>query len=66
MDHCKCAAKLGDFYLHNEPGGAFYPTSEEEAKDITLYELKIDEKIQVDASYITNDMDFIPRYAKRI
>lgn len=27
MNHCEhCRAKLGDFYMHNEPGGAFCPT----------------------------------------
>lgn len=28
MNHCQyCGAKLGDFYMHNEPGGAFLPDS---------------------------------------
>jgi hypothetical protein len=36
MNHCSCGAKLGDFYLHNEPGGAFFPTSESTAREIEL------------------------------
>jgi Domain of unknown function (DUF5710) len=32
MNHCHhCGAKLGDFYMHNEPGGAFFPESYEDA-----------------------------------
>ncbi len=31
INHCEhCNAKLGDFYMHCEPGGAFYPTSDQE------------------------------------
>jgi len=37
MNHCKhCGAKLGDFFMHNEPGGAFFPTTEGAARGITL------------------------------
>lgn len=33
MNHCaRCGAKLGDFYLHEEPGGAFLPMTPEEAQ----------------------------------
>lgn len=33
MNHCEhCQTKLGDFYMHNEPGGAFYPDSYEDAQ----------------------------------
>lgn len=39
MNHCSCGAKLGDFYLHNEPGGAFFPTSETVARDIELKQI---------------------------
>jgi hypothetical protein len=37
MNHCRhCGAKIGDFYMHDEPDGAFFPTTENEAKNITL------------------------------
>lgn len=29
MNHCQhCAAKLGDFFMHNEPGGPFFPSND--------------------------------------
>ncbi|MCX5591926.1 DUF5710 domain-containing protein [Alcaligenes endophyticus] len=38
MNHCEhCNATQGDFYMHHEPGGAFFPTSEWEAQCIHLY-----------------------------
>lgn len=38
MNHCEhCNATQGDFYMHNEPGGAFFPTTEWEAQRIQLY-----------------------------
>ena len=40
MNHCEhCAAKLGDFYMHSEPGGAFFPTSPTEASGMILHEV---------------------------
>ncbi|KTD34695.1 DNA primase TraC [Legionella moravica] len=38
MNHCKnCNSKLGDFFMHSEPDGAFLPMSSETAKGIKLY-----------------------------
>jgi len=38
MNHCKnCNSKLGDFYMHSEPEGAFLPMSSEAAKSIKLH-----------------------------
>lgn len=38
MNHCKnCNSKLGDFYMHSEPGGAFQPTTREAAEAMKLY-----------------------------
>ena len=38
MNHCEhCGAKLGDFYLHDEPGDGFFVTTPESAADIKLY-----------------------------
>jgi hypothetical protein len=37
MNHCgNCRAKLGDYFLHCEPGGSFWPLSGEEASDLVL------------------------------
>ena len=33
---CDCGALFGDFYLHSEPGGAFFPETEADAAKITL------------------------------
>ncbi|MFG0216346.1 hypothetical protein ACFU8X_25065, partial [Brevibacillus porteri] len=31
LNHCEhCSSKQGDFYLHSEPGNAFFPMSDEE------------------------------------
>lgn len=38
MNHCEhCGAKLGDFYLHEEPGDGFLVTTPESAAGIKLY-----------------------------
>ncbi|CAI2398754.1 DNA primase TraC [Serratia proteamaculans] len=40
MNHCeKCNAKMGDFYMHNEPGGAFFPVEEVDARNVITYKL---------------------------
>jgi hypothetical protein len=42
MNHCaRCGAKLGDFYLHEEPGGAFFPTTPEEERLLRFSELLV-------------------------
>lgn len=38
MNHChRCTAKLTDFYLHAEPGSAFYPCGPDECYNIDLF-----------------------------
>lgn len=38
MNHCEhCNMKQGDFAMYCEPGGAFFPTSQESARDIRLH-----------------------------
>lgn len=40
MNHCEhCNATQGDFFMHNEPGGAFFPTTVAEAERITVYQI---------------------------
>lgn len=35
MNHCaSCQSPIGDFYEHNEPGGAFFPFDKEDARKI--------------------------------
>ncbi|WP_277960745.1 DUF5710 domain-containing protein [Pseudomonas sp. RIT-To-2] len=56
MNHCEhCGAKLGDFFMHSEPGGAFLPTAPHEAQRMTL--TKINERFDANCSlgYSTDD-----------
>jgi len=37
MNHCsECGAKLGDFYLHNEPNAAFWPLDAVSAAELVM------------------------------
>lgn len=47
---CECGALFGDFYLHNEPGGAFFPESPEEAAKITLAPVPISPPLKFDCA----------------
>lgn len=66
MNHCQCGAKLGDFYMYSEPGGAFFPINESDCKGITLKKLDIHEPVPVECSYHSPDCDLILRYAKSV
>jgi len=45
MNHCEhCGSKQGDFFMHSEPGGAFFPTSPEQASRMIL--TKINERFE--------------------
>jgi len=65
MNHCSCGAPLGDFFLHSEPGGAFSPTSPNEAEHIVLRELPISGSLKVRASYGQTYPDLISAHAQR-
>jgi hypothetical protein len=57
MNHCEhCGAKLGDFFMHSEPGGAFFPTSPEKAQRMTLF--RIDERFNANCSFGFASEDF--------
>ncbi len=47
VNHCKCGAKLGDFFLHEEPDGPFCIMSKEELNQITLSDLNIKNAIEI-------------------
>jgi hypothetical protein len=50
LNHCeKCSAKIGDFYLHSEPGHAFFPTADEEISKIKL--IRIDIPLEANAGW---------------
>ncbi len=51
-NHCqKCGALQGDFFNHNEPGGAFSPTSIDECKEITLIKVPSKFDLKINAGY---------------
>ncbi|MGV8842699.1 MAG: DUF5710 domain-containing protein [Pseudomonas sp.] len=57
MNHCEhCGAKLGDFFMHSEPGGAFFPTSPDEAQRMTLF--RINERFDANCSVGFASEDF--------
>lgn len=61
MNHCQhCGAKLGDFFMHGEPGGAFFPTSPEQAKKMILFRVNERFDANCDVGYASNDfMDYM-------
>lgn len=57
MNHCEhCGAKLGDFFMHSEPGGAFFPTSPQQASKMTL--VKINERFDANCGVSCATDDF--------
>lgn len=66
VNHCHCGAKFGDFYLHNEPEGAFLPMLPQQAKSIMRYTLIEDEDIPLDADYCTSEPEFILPYSVKV
>jgi len=67
INHCMhCSALLGDFYLHSEPDGAFFPMSEQAAKEIELIELKESGYIQLSADTAYGYPSMIGEFASKI
>lgn len=63
VNHCKCGAKLGDFYLHNEPGSPFWPQSEADAEEnIFIQDISYAEA-KISGNYTADDTDFILKHA---
>ena len=48
---CECGANFGDFYLFSEPGGAFFPMTDDDAKLIKLETLPFSGMFQFCADY---------------
>ncbi len=61
----KCGVLYGDFYLHSEPGGAFFPMSEEEAQCLTVEQFPIDTPIEVESGFHVGRGDLILEYGKK-
>jgi len=45
----KCGVLSGDWHLHSEPGGPFFPTDEVEARRLTVEEIPLQGPIEVEA-----------------
>lgn len=57
MNHCEhCNTAQGDFYMHNEPGGAFCPTDALDAQHMLLY--PVDEPFEGCGSYGLHSEDY--------
>lgn len=57
MNHCAgCGAKQGDFYLHHEPGGAFFPVTEDDAARIMLRSVNAPLLAQCGTSICSEDL----------
>jgi hypothetical protein len=46
-----CGALFGDFFLHCEPGGAFFPEDDDNASRIQIHTLAVPGSIDIDASW---------------
>jgi len=66
MNTCKCGAHFGDFYLFSEPGGAFFPTEDDEAAEIEVIELPFHGSYPIACSPGIGTGGIILRHGKRI
>ena len=62
---CECGANFGDFYLFSEPGGAFFPDTDEAAKRIELQQMPFEGTLRFVARYSTGIGQYILQHAKR-
>lgn len=60
-----CDRLTGDFYLHAEPGGAFFPTTIEEASRISVEHLPLPGPVNIGGSWGYGTGEFILSHAKR-
>ena len=61
----KCGVISGDFYLHSEPGAPFFPTTEEEAKQLTLEAIPLAGSIGVRAGIGMGAGELILEHARK-
>ncbi|MBI4483196.1 MAG: hypothetical protein HY652_09925 [Acidobacteria bacterium] len=61
----QCDVISGDFYLHAEPGGPFFPTTEEEARCLTVEPIPLRGSIEVHAGLGMGTGDLILKYGKK-
>ncbi len=66
MNVCSCGAHFGDFYLFSEPGGAFFPSDDNEAQQITIEELPVKGEWELTANYSVGTGAQIFEHGKRV
>jgi len=66
MNHCTCGAQLGDFYMHSEPGGAFFPTTPQAARAICLHRLEVQARLAIAGSPSMVHPNLVLECAKRV
>jgi len=62
---CECGANFGDFYLFSEPGGAFFPDTDEAAASIELEVTPFTGTLRFVASYSVGIGEYILKHARR-
>lgn len=60
-----CGMLSGDFFLHNEPGGPFFPVTKEEAQELMIEQLSIETPVEVEAGYHVGPGELIMEFGKR-
>lgn len=66
MNNCSCGAQLGDFFMHSEPGGAFFPMSPDAARAIRLRQLDVRGRLAIGASPSMACPNLILDYGQRV
>ncbi len=67
MNHCEhCGARFGDFFLHSEPDGAFFPQSQEEASSIEVFKLRNTGHVGLSADVSCCVASFIIEFGKKL
>ena len=63
---CECGANFGDHYLHSEPGGAFFPETDEAAARMTIQTLPLEGEFALTATYAQGIEDCVFTHARRL
>jgi len=61
----KCGILSGDFYLHEEPGAPFFPTTKEEAEGLSIETVPVNGSVIVRAGLGMGVGDLILEHAER-
>jgi hypothetical protein len=67
MNHCeKCGATQGDFFLHSEHGGAFFPNDAAAARRIVAHKLLLSGSFSLRATASISSPNLLHKYATRV